>query len=205
MGRGCVLEGEIVCLDSNSKPQFRDPLFRRAEPVFYAFDILWDEHAKSNDEEENRRFRNSEDLRYVPLLTASSDFMPWFRSAAKVFFTAITLTKTASGYSILPVSTTLKVSWRSANPIHNCQSMQTGRRSGIRTILNGLGARSYLSASADAILIFTSGMDVLSCVKVRMSRKRKEREQFRSRSKTYLHFNSTWITSNDFLLVFSGR
>jgi hypothetical protein len=31
-------------------PQFRDLLFRRAEPVFYAFDILWDEHAKSDAE-----------------------------------------------------------------------------------------------------------------------------------------------------------
>ena len=31
-GRRCVLDGEIVCLDSNGKPQFRDLLFRRAEP-----------------------------------------------------------------------------------------------------------------------------------------------------------------------------
>jgi ATP-dependent DNA ligase len=35
--------------------------------VFYAFDILWDEHASSDDEEESRRFRNGEDLRYLPL------------------------------------------------------------------------------------------------------------------------------------------
>jgi len=45
-GRRCVLDGEIVCLDSHVKPQFRDLLFRRAEPFFYAFDI-WDEHARS--------------------------------------------------------------------------------------------------------------------------------------------------------------
>ena len=44
-GRRCVLDREIVCLDSQGKPQFSDVLFRRAEPVFYAFDILWDEHA----------------------------------------------------------------------------------------------------------------------------------------------------------------
>jgi bifunctional non-homologous end joining protein LigD len=37
-GRRCVLDGEIVCLDSLGKPQFRDLLFRRAEPVFYEFD-----------------------------------------------------------------------------------------------------------------------------------------------------------------------
>ena len=39
-----VLDGEIVCLDGQGKPQFRDVLFRRGEPRFYAFDILWDEH-----------------------------------------------------------------------------------------------------------------------------------------------------------------
>jgi bifunctional non-homologous end joining protein LigD len=67
-GRRCVLDGEIACLDPNGKPQFRDLLFRRAEPVFYAFDLLWDEHAKSDNEEETRRFHNGEDLRYLPLI-----------------------------------------------------------------------------------------------------------------------------------------
>ena len=67
-GRRCVLDGEIVCLDPNGKPQFRDLLFRRAEPIFHAFDILWDEHALSDDEEEQRRFQNGEDLRYLPLI-----------------------------------------------------------------------------------------------------------------------------------------
>jgi bifunctional non-homologous end joining protein LigD len=67
-GRRCVLDGEIVCLDPDGKPQFRDLLFRRAEPLFYAFDILWDEHSQTDDEQENQRFRNSEDLRYLPLI-----------------------------------------------------------------------------------------------------------------------------------------
>jgi bifunctional non-homologous end joining protein LigD len=66
-GQRCVLDGEIVCLDSNGKPQFGDLLFRRAEPVFYAFDLLWDEHARSHDEQERLRFRNGEDIRYLPL------------------------------------------------------------------------------------------------------------------------------------------
>src|SRR5690349_20517132 len=60
-GRRCVLDGEMVCLDTQGKPQFRDLLFRRAEPFFYAFDLLWDEHAWSDDEQERRRFRNGED------------------------------------------------------------------------------------------------------------------------------------------------
>ncbi len=67
-GRRCVLDGEIVCLDSHGKPLFRDLLFRRADPFFYAFDILWDEHPWSDDEQERRRFRNGEDLRYLPLI-----------------------------------------------------------------------------------------------------------------------------------------
>jgi bifunctional non-homologous end joining protein LigD len=67
-GRRCVLDGEIVCLDVEGKPQFRDVLFRRGEPRFYAFDILWDQHAWSDDETERYRFRNGEDLRYLPLI-----------------------------------------------------------------------------------------------------------------------------------------
>jgi bifunctional non-homologous end joining protein LigD len=67
-GRRCVLDGEIVCLDAGGKPQFRDLLFRRAEPLFYAFDVLWDEHAKTDDGQENQRFRNGEDLWYLPLI-----------------------------------------------------------------------------------------------------------------------------------------
>jgi bifunctional non-homologous end joining protein LigD len=66
-GRRCVLDGEIVCLDAHGKPQFRDLLFRRAEPLFYAFDILWDEHAWSDDDDERRRFSKGDDLRYRPL------------------------------------------------------------------------------------------------------------------------------------------
>jgi ATP-dependent DNA ligase len=62
-GRRCILDGEIVCLDSQGKSQFP----HRAEPLFYAFDILWDEHPKSDDEDENLRFRNGEDIRYLPL------------------------------------------------------------------------------------------------------------------------------------------
>jgi bifunctional non-homologous end joining protein LigD len=35
-----VLDGEIVCLDSRGKPQFRDLLFHKGEPCFFAFDLL---------------------------------------------------------------------------------------------------------------------------------------------------------------------
>src|SRR6266851_8193936 len=36
-----VLDGEIVCLDKRGRPQFRDLLFHRGEPCFYAFDLLY--------------------------------------------------------------------------------------------------------------------------------------------------------------------
>ena len=36
-----VIDGEIVCLDSEGRPRFYDLLRRRGEPIFYAFDLLW--------------------------------------------------------------------------------------------------------------------------------------------------------------------
>jgi bifunctional non-homologous end joining protein LigD len=35
-----ILDGEIVCVDKRGKPQFRDLLFHRGEPCFFAFDLL---------------------------------------------------------------------------------------------------------------------------------------------------------------------
>jgi bifunctional non-homologous end joining protein LigD len=51
--RSAVLDGEIVALDRHGKTQFRDLLFRRGEPGFYAFDLLWCDR---------------EDLRCLPLI-----------------------------------------------------------------------------------------------------------------------------------------
>jgi bifunctional non-homologous end joining protein LigD len=36
-----ILDGEIVCLDQKGKADFNSLLFRREEPLFYGFDILW--------------------------------------------------------------------------------------------------------------------------------------------------------------------
>jgi hypothetical protein len=38
-GRRCVLDGEIVCLDSYGKPTFRNCFFVVLEPVFYTFEM----------------------------------------------------------------------------------------------------------------------------------------------------------------------
>jgi bifunctional non-homologous end joining protein LigD len=48
-----VLDGEIVCLDPDGRSNFNALLYRRAEPSFYAFDLLW---------------LNGRDLRDLPLL-----------------------------------------------------------------------------------------------------------------------------------------
>jgi ATP-dependent DNA ligase len=50
--RSAVLDVEIVCLNEDGKPEFRDLLFRRGEPRFVTFDLLWSE---------------GKDLRYSPL------------------------------------------------------------------------------------------------------------------------------------------
>jgi len=51
--RAVVLDGEIVCLDDAGKPEFRDLLFRRGEPRFVGFDLLW---------------CDGQDFRYSPLI-----------------------------------------------------------------------------------------------------------------------------------------
>jgi bifunctional non-homologous end joining protein LigD len=50
--QSAVLDGEIVCLNDAGKTEFRDLLFRRGEPRFVAFDLLW---------------CDGQDLRYTPL------------------------------------------------------------------------------------------------------------------------------------------
>ena len=50
--QSAVLDGEIVCLNDAGKTEFRDLLFRRGEPRFVAFDLLW---------------CDGQDLRYSPL------------------------------------------------------------------------------------------------------------------------------------------
>jgi bifunctional non-homologous end joining protein LigD len=39
--RSVVLDGEIVCLDPKGRPNFQNLFYRRGEPVFVAFDLLY--------------------------------------------------------------------------------------------------------------------------------------------------------------------
>ena len=38
---GVILDGEIACVDAKGRPRFNDLLFRRREPCFFAFDVLY--------------------------------------------------------------------------------------------------------------------------------------------------------------------
>jgi len=51
--RTAILDGEIVCLDERGVSQFNRLLSRKAEPILYAFDLLW---------------LDGEDLRKLPLI-----------------------------------------------------------------------------------------------------------------------------------------
>ena len=51
--QNAILDGEICCLNSQGHSVFNDLMFRRAEPFFYSFDLLW---------------LNGEDLRMLPLV-----------------------------------------------------------------------------------------------------------------------------------------
>jgi bifunctional non-homologous end joining protein LigD len=39
--RNAILDGEIICLDETGVSRFNALLFRRGQPYFYAFDLLW--------------------------------------------------------------------------------------------------------------------------------------------------------------------
>jgi len=51
--KDAILDGDIVCLDSDGRSLFKELLHRRGSPIFYAFDLLW---------------LNGRDLRHLPLL-----------------------------------------------------------------------------------------------------------------------------------------
>jgi bifunctional non-homologous end joining protein LigD len=51
--KNAILDGEIVCLDSDGRSIFNELLYRRVQPFFYAFDLIW---------------FNGKDLRQLPLI-----------------------------------------------------------------------------------------------------------------------------------------
>ena len=51
--RDAIIDGEIVCLADDGRALFKNLMYRRGEPYFYAFDLLW---------------LDGEDLRECPLI-----------------------------------------------------------------------------------------------------------------------------------------
>jgi bifunctional non-homologous end joining protein LigD len=51
--KNAILDGEVVCLDSNGVSRFNELMSRKGKPVFYAFDLLW---------------LNGDDFRSLPLI-----------------------------------------------------------------------------------------------------------------------------------------
>ena len=39
--RNAILDGEIICLDETGVSRFNELLFRRSQPYFYSFDLMW--------------------------------------------------------------------------------------------------------------------------------------------------------------------
>ena len=56
--RSVVLDGEIVCLDPDGRPNFNDLFYRRREPIFVAFDVLE---------------ASGRDLRHLPLMERKAE------------------------------------------------------------------------------------------------------------------------------------
>jgi bifunctional non-homologous end joining protein LigD len=53
--KNAILDGEIVCLDSEGRSQFKELLYRRGRAVSFAFDLVW-----LNDTCPSPKLRNSE-------------------------------------------------------------------------------------------------------------------------------------------------
>ena len=51
--KNAIPDGEIICLDSEGRPQFKELLYRPGRAIFFAFDLLW---------------LNDADLRHTPLI-----------------------------------------------------------------------------------------------------------------------------------------
>jgi bifunctional non-homologous end joining protein LigD len=66
-----VLDGEIVCLDSEGRSQFYELLFRRGEPRLCAFDLLW---------------IDGENLKYTSLMDRKRRLRPIIPSSDRIFY-----------------------------------------------------------------------------------------------------------------------
>lgn len=64
--KDAILDGEIICIDRNGVSQFNQLLSRKAQPILYAFDLLW---------------LDGQDLRPLPLVERKRRLSALLRSA----------------------------------------------------------------------------------------------------------------------------
>ena len=96
-----VVDGEIVSLNDEGKPEFRDLLFRRGEPRFVAFDLL---------------FCDGQDLRYAPLTERKHKLRSILPTGSdRLLYCGCTLRVMERPCTSLPARTTWKASSLSAS------------------------------------------------------------------------------------------
>lgn len=74
--RNAILDGEIVCLDERGVSQFNHLLNRKAEPILYAFDLLWlddDDWLKIK----NRSYSRAEGRHELPDIRRTAAHQAW--------------------------------------------------------------------------------------------------------------------------------
>jgi bifunctional non-homologous end joining protein LigD len=103
-----VLDGEVVCLDNKGKPQFRDLLFHRGTPCFFAFDILfcngkdWRREALMDRKQELRRLLSSlpadSRLEYVDHVDGTGTALFFFQRVCKLDLEGIVAKRKSGPY-----------------------------------------------------------------------------------------------------------
>jgi hypothetical protein len=151
--RSAVLDGEIVCLDRHGKTQFKDLLFRRGEPRFYAFDLLWPD---------------GEDLRYLLLIDRKLRLRSVVPKRGDRLLYCDHIEEEAKGCSALYASMISKALSPNGNPACTCRERRrAGSKSGTAVTASGSGGRNYSKGSGEATRIFVVGISAQGRVRRR--------------------------------------
>jgi bifunctional non-homologous end joining protein LigD len=79
--KNAVIDGELVCLDSEGRSIFNELLFRRGSPIFYAFDLL---------------YLNGRDLRQLPLIARKEELRRLIEKSALRMSSAASTSRVAA-------------------------------------------------------------------------------------------------------------
>lgn len=123
--------------------------------------MLRDEHAWSDDEEERRRFRNGEDVRYLPLIDRKLRLRAVVPKRGERLLYCDHVEQHGEGSSGWSASTTSKASWQNGSSTRISLIRRVGGRFGTKAIANGSDARNYLNGSGRRAPISKSGADTL--------------------------------------------